>query len=163
MPVFDRLLSAVVITAGTVILALMILQISLDAFLRTLFSTPLPATVEIVSNYYMVALSFLPIALAERRGRQIEATFIYDALPRPLKVAARMLARGLGVVIYALLTWQTTLDALTKTRIHAYVIAGSHQVPIWPGYWLMPLSFGLLVIALLLPAAGPDPARQKGA
>lgn len=159
MKTFDRILSAATIATGATILALMIVQISLDAFLRTAFSTPLPATVEIVSNYHMVALSFLPIALVQRRGRNIEATFVYDAMPWIAQGAARWVARGLAIVVYALLAWQTYLDAVAKTRIHAYVIAGAGQVPIWPCYWLMPIAFSLLVVALVMPAPTEDASR----
>lgn len=152
MKTFDRFLSVATIAAGAAILALMMIQISLDAFLRTAFATPLPATVEIVSHYYMVALSFLPVALVQRRGRNIEATFIYDAMPILAQRSAGVIARFLAIAVYALITWQSYQDAMAKTRVGAYVIAGSGQVPIWPCYWIMPVSFALLLLALVMPS-----------
>lgn len=152
----DKLLSSVTIGVGVTMIALMILQICLDAALRTTAGLPLPGTVEIVSNYYMVALSFLPAALVQRQGRNIEATFLYTLLPRSLKRVADIFARLLAIVIYGLITWQSFLDAMTKTRIKAYALAGTIEIPIWPCYWLVPLSFGLLVIALSLPSAPQD-------
>ncbi|MBD8892601.1 TRAP transporter small permease [Roseibium litorale] len=152
----DKLLSSVTIGVGVTMIALMILQICLDAALRTTAGLPLPGTVEIVSNYYMVALSFLPAALVQRQGRNIEATFLYTFLPRVLKRMADIFARLLAIVVYGLITWQSFLDAMTKTRIKAYALAGTIEIPIWPCYWLVPLSFGLLVIALALPPAPQD-------
>ncbi|WP_186391218.1 MULTISPECIES: TRAP transporter small permease [unclassified Pannonibacter] len=154
----DKLLSSVTIGAGVTIITLMILQICLDAALRTTAGLPLPGTVEIVSNYYMVALSFLPAALVQRQGRNIEATFLYSSLPRVLKRAADLFARLLAIIIYGLITWQTFLDAMTKTRVKAYALAGTIEIPVWPCYWLVPLSFGLLVIALALP---PTPQNAE--
>jgi TRAP-type C4-dicarboxylate transport system permease small subunit len=148
---FDRVISRVIVAVVSIVMGLMIVQISLDAFLRTAFGTPLPATVEIVSNYYMVALSFLPLALAQRQNRHIEASVVYDLLPTLAQGLSRILARLSGIVIYAFLAWQTFLDALEKTAVRAYALAGTTEIPIWPCYWLLPISFSLLVVALLLP------------
>lgn len=163
MKLYDQILSTAAIVAGITILALMIVQISLDAFLRTAFAAPLPATVEIVSNYYMVALSFLPIALVQRRGRNIEATFVYDAMPRIAQVVARTMTRVLAIAIYSLFTWQSYHDAVAKTRINAYVLAGSGEVPIWPCYWVIPISFALMVLALLVPSSSDPHGRAEEA
>jgi TRAP-type C4-dicarboxylate transport system permease small subunit len=162
MSLFDRILKATITVACALIIGLMICQISLDAAFRTVFSAPLPATIEVVSNYYMVALSFLPIALVQRQGRNIEASFVYDGLPRPFQKLADGLTRLLSLGIYSVLAWQTGLDALTKTRINAYVVAGTTELPIWPCYWILPVSFGLLVIALAVPSSLSSIAGASG-
>ena len=147
----DRVLETSIFAIGMLLIALMIVQITVDVVMRSFFGGALPGTVEIVSNYYMVGLSFLPIVIAERQGRQIAASFLYSSMPAPAQAVARLVARLLSAVVFGLLTWRSYFEALAKTRVRAYAISGSDQIVIWPAYWILPLAFALLTIAVLLP------------
>ena len=157
----DRHLDRAIYAIGMVLLTLMILQITIDVLLRSAFSIALPGTVEIVSNYYMVGLSFLPIILAQRHGRQISANFLYGSLPSGLQAWARGLAKVLSAVMFAILTWRSLLEATSKTRIGAYATSGTDRIVIWPAYWVLPVTFALLTLAVLMPASTRSQTEQK--
>lgn len=153
---FDRALSGVTVAICFLLITLMMLQISLDALLRNAFGRPFTGTVEIVSNYYMVGLSFLPIALAQRKGRQIEASFLFHVMPNWAQQASLLIGRLLGIALYGIMAWLSFLDAMAKTRIGAFAEAGTTSIPIWPCYWILPISFALMVVALALPPRFQD-------
>lgn len=139
---------------GATALLLMGLQITVDVLGRNLAGQAIPATADLVGKYYMVAVSFLPLALTQIHRRHIEATIFTDRLTG----GPRRVIEGLGVAIaigvFALLAYGTTLEALKNTERRSYVEAGLIHVPTWPSYWILPLSFGLMamVLALQLPA-----------
>ena len=96
----------------------------------------------------------------ECKGRMIAASFLYPRLPRPGKFLARLIARALTAVIFGLLTWRSFLEASAKTRIGAFALSGSDRITIWPAYWVLPVAFALVTIAVLLP---PSRASQAAA
>ncbi|MFM1863314.1 MAG: hypothetical protein RLZ26_1836 [Pseudomonadota bacterium] len=139
---------------GAVALMLMMLQIAVDVLLRNLTGSAIPATADLVSKYYMVAVAFVPLALADLHRRHIEATIFTDGL----RGAPRRLVEAFGVCLslaaFGLLGWGATQEALKNTARGSYVDAGLIQVPTWPGYWFLPLGFVLmaLVLASRIPA-----------
>lgn len=135
---------------GAILLVLMVLQITLNAVLRALFDAPLDGSVEIVTNYYMVGFSFLPMALAHVEGRHIDASFVHDKMRPAFRMAADWLAQILSVVVVGLILYQSCLDAVKKTAVKAYAISGTSQIPIWICYWALPVCFGLLLLTLLI-------------
>ena len=86
----DRFSRAIAILAGAGVLVMMV-HICGDVVLRTLTGRPLPATVEIVSRYYMLIVAFLPLAWVERQDGMISVEFI-DGMMGP----GMML--GMGVI-----------------------------------------------------------------
>lgn len=135
---------------GATLLVLMVLQITLNAALRALFDAPLDGSVEIVTNYYMVGFSFLPMALAHIEGRHIDASFLHTKMGPALGNAADWLSQILSVGIVGLIVYQSYIDAVKKTAVRAYVIAGNSEIPIWLCYWMLPVCFALLLLTLLL-------------
>jgi TRAP-type C4-dicarboxylate transport system permease small subunit len=128
----------------------MMLQITIDVFMRNFVGAGFPATPDIVSRYYMVAVSFLPLALTQVADRHIEATIFTDKL----RGRARQVVLGLGVVVgiavFALLAWGTGAEALRQTARGAYVEAGTIHFPTWPSYWILPVSAALMLVVLTL-------------
>ena len=166
MPMFEKLLYRFTVIFGSAVLCLMMLQIVVDVFMRSWVGAGLPATAELVGRYYMVLVSFLPIAYVEWRRRHVEATIFTDMLPKSAQHVLHLLAMVLGLVIYGLLTWGTTQEALSNTAQNAYVEAGTINFPIWPSHWILPFSFGLMSLVLLLRLwnslrGAPDPEPDE--
>ncbi len=145
----DTLILNLTFGIGALLLVLMMVQISVNAVLRAVFGAQLPATVEIVSNYYMVGFSFLPMALAQIKGRHIDASFLHARLGNGLRTAANWLSQILSVGVVGLIIYQSYIDAVKKTKIGAYAVSGTSEIPIWICYWVLPISFTLLLIAML--------------
>lgn len=141
---------------GGALLVLMMLQIGVDVVLRALGGHPLPGTVEIVSNYYMVGVSFLPVAFAELHRRHIEATVFTDLLPRRGQHMLQVLAALLSFAVYALLAWQTGREAWKQTARGAFVESGQDIIPVWQAYWILPIAFLLMLAVLALRLAKRD-------
>lgn len=53
-------ISAVLMVVGSIALMLMMVHVTVDVVGKFVFSQPVPMTLEIVSNYYIVAVVFLP-------------------------------------------------------------------------------------------------------
>lgn len=155
-----------VLAAAAVVI--MMVQITMDVVLRTLFNWPLPATLAIVSNYYMPLITFLPLAFVERLDQHIAADVLTQFLP----------ARGqkhlfgwtflLCCAVCALLTYATWIEAVAKYRIGAFEIERGIKILTWPVRFAAPFSYGLLGLLFFfkfvsyLAGAGADHATQGG-
>lgn len=149
-------LTAVVAALGALV---MMVHICAEVVLRTFFSAPIPATVEIVSRYYMVVLAFLPIAWLERRRGMVSVEAIDFLLSPAVKRGWDVVVALVSAVIYAGLAYTTWLMALKNYATGTFVMALDWVVPVWPTYFVPPLGFALAVLVTLLRAiviAGSD-------
>jgi TRAP-type C4-dicarboxylate transport system permease small subunit len=144
----DLSLTALAVIGAAAILALM-LHIMADVVLRNSINQPVPATYEIVTNYYMVALAFVPLAWLERTGGMVSVEVINGFLgPRTRDFSDRLVAL-ISTVIYSALAW-VTFEASLKTFVSGtFVMAQSLAIPTWPAYFLPPLGFALAATVTL--------------
>ncbi|MCB1342972.1 MAG: TRAP transporter small permease [Pseudooceanicola sp.] len=138
------------------ILALMV-HIMTDVTLRNAINQPVPATYEIVTNYYMVALAFIPLAWVEKSGGMVNVELLDGFLgPRLLWLSDRVVAL-LSTGIYLLLAWVTLLDAVKAYKAGTFVMAQSLSIPTWPAFFLPPLGFVLAASVTLTRLYAPLP------
>lgn len=160
----DRLLAFLAVLGGIAILTLM-LHVGVDIALRNLFNAPIPATSEIVTNYYMVALAFVPLAWVERSGGMVQVEVLEGAMsPRMLALSDRIVSL-ISFVIYAALTWVTFKAALTNTYTGprgTFIMVQSTRLLTWPAYWLPPLGFGLASLVTLIRLIAPNAQKTSG-
>lgn len=134
----SRALAAV----GAVALILMMVQTVGDVISKHLFNLPLHGNQEVVSNYYMTAVVFLPMAIVELKFENINV----DMFTRLLSCRAQSYLYGLTSLIAAgfflLLMWQTLFDALQSTE-RGEILMGSALISIWPAKWILPASFAI--------------------
>jgi TRAP-type C4-dicarboxylate transport system permease small subunit len=150
---------------GAVATIMLMLHVVADITLRNLRNTPIPATYEVVTNYYMIALAFVPLAWVEKSGGMVQVEVINGALSPFMMRLSNLLVAVISAVIYGVLAWVTWQTAVRNTGIGSFVVANQMRVPTWPAYWLPPLGFGLAAMAALLNAVGillPAP-RNTGA
>lgn len=148
MELLQRFIGSATKLIGSAVLVLMALQIVVDVFMRNVVGAGFPATADLVSKYYMIIVSFLPIAFAELQRRHVEASVFTDMMPKVTHRWIYLLGFALSFVVYALLTWGTAQEALVQTSRGAYVEAGTIIFRTWPGYWILPVSFGSMTIVL---------------
>ncbi|WP_347312699.1 TRAP transporter small permease [Defluviimonas sp. SAOS-178_SWC] len=135
---------------GGVVLILMMLQVVVDVFMRAFLGAGFPATSDLVSKYYMVAVSVFPLALTELKRRHIEATiFTQNLTGTPLKFVELLGFVIFGAVLAVLLEGSAA-EALRQMQRGAYVEAGTIRFLTWPSYWILPLSFGLALIVIAI-------------
>lgn len=134
---------------GGIALVVMMLEISADVILRTLFNKPLPLTVEIVSYYYMVAVVFMPMALVEFTGHHISVNLVTQHLKKPAKLTVQFIAMAAALVYFALMTFQTGRQALESLQMNEYLM-GAFALPTWPGRFTLPLGCGVYCLVLIV-------------
>jgi len=130
--------------------ALMMVQVTLDVAMRHLFGAPLPATLTIVSYYYMVIAAFIPLALAEDRRAHISVEVFTELLPKPVQrhLAGLMLLPTSAIT--GLLTWRTMEAAIDAFQNGTAQVSGSSPIPVWPAYFALPVGAGLMTALLLV-------------
>jgi len=128
---------------------LMMLNVTLDVFLKNIWNTPIQGTIEISSYYYMVAIVMLPMAFVEYENEQIGVDLLYTRLPRVLQLACLLVTFTITAVALSVMAWRTGLDAVRAFRV-GEVVMGSREVLVWPARCLLPLGFGLTAIAAVL-------------
>lgn len=145
---------------GAIGVVAMLLHITGYVLLRLFLSSPIPATVEIVSYYYMVAVAFLPIAWAERRGDMIAIEVFAGFFRGGVGKTVDFFVAAVTTAVYFVLTWTTWLAAMREYEAGSFVISLSHIIPTWPGYFALPVGFALAFVVsiyrlavLMLPAA----------
>ena len=157
-----RRASDALVVLGGICLIFMMLHIALDVALKYVFNSPIEGTLEIVSYYYMVGVVFLPLAMTELRHEHINVDLFVQMLPH--RISSFFYAFGclVSLVFFSVLAYQTYQDAW-----HAYsvteVMMGSIYVTIWPARWILPISFTVIVLAIVVHAikALRDPDRFK--
>jgi TRAP-type C4-dicarboxylate transport system permease small subunit len=139
---------AFVAVTGTL---LMMMHISADVIWRALSGARLPATVEIVSKYYMVILAFLPLGWTELRRGMITVDLL-DPILRASRVRPinDFLINVVSVLVYAGLTYTTWHIAVKEFESGSFVMALNTPVPVWPGYFMLPFGFALAAVTILL-------------
>jgi len=131
----------------------MMFHITADVLSRYLLNAPFASTIQVVSGYYMVLVSFFALMHAERHGGHIVVELFTQRLPR--RYAARL--EGLvGLIVFAylvLLTWKTGEEAVHRMiEGEVWEIAGGY-LSIWPSRWFVPIGCGFLAAHVLLQAA----------
>ena len=134
---------------GAVGVVAMLVHITAYVVMRQFSHSPVPATVEIVSYYYMVLIAFLPLAWAERRGEMISieifAPLLTGRIGRINEIFVALVTSG----VYAVLTYTTWLVAMREFSARSFVISLSVVIPVWPGYFVLPIGFALAALVTL--------------
>lgn len=131
---------------------LMMIMVTADVIGRNLFNHPITGTVEIVSNYLMVMLAFLPLALiAKERGHIIVELFT-GWMKRRARTGLDAAVAVITLAYMSAFTWKAVDIALSKTRIRDAKESGAGFIEIWPSRWVVVAGFGLMtvVVAVIL-------------
>jgi TRAP-type C4-dicarboxylate transport system permease small subunit len=145
--------TALLALLGSVGIIAMLVHICAYVIGRHVAASPIPATVEIVSNYYMVLIAFLPLAWAERNGDMISVEVFGQFFKGAVKRANAILVAIVTAGAYAILTFATWFVAMREFGAKSFVMSLSVPIPVWPSYFILPISFGLATIICLLRVA----------
>lgn len=153
---------------GAIGLLAMMLHISADVLSGLLFNAPLAVTSAYVTQYYMVAVAFLPLAAAEYRGVHIGVDLLVNKLSSAPRRGLHLLVLVVTLGVYLLLTAQSWEQAMKKLGTDAFIMEQMTRVSTWPSFFILPVSFAViaLLVALklaLLLAGRPEPAADESA
>lgn len=128
----------------------MMLHIAADVTGRVLFNSPLDGTIEIVSGYYMVAVTFLPLAYVTRYEGHIIVELFTRKLPQPRLMRLDATVNVLTLVYMSAFTWMTAKAAVQQTEVGELWESASSFIPIWPSRWFLPLGCLMMSVHLLV-------------
>ncbi|MCC0021419.1 MAG: TRAP transporter small permease [Nitratireductor sp.] len=145
------LLCIVTSLVAAIAMVAMMFHIITDAILRNFFATSAPGTTEFVSFYYMVAVTFLPLAYIQAQRGHVIIEIFTQFLPARTRLVfdglvALLISGAAGYFCYAA-TWK----AIAMTRAGEFVI-GMILVQTWPARWMVVIGMGLLSAVALLQA-----------
>lgn len=148
LKIIDKLTLALGFLAGVAVVVMMA-QVTLDVVLELLFNAPLPATLTLVSAYYMPLVTFLPLAWVERLDNHIAADVLTQYLPRRGQKHLYGWIFLLCFAVSALLTHATWIEAVDKYEIGSFNIEKGMKIPTWPVRFAAPVSYGLAAALFL--------------
>lgn len=135
---------------GGLVLCAMMLQVVVDVGMRAILGAGFPATPDLVGKYYMVAVSVLPLALTEVKRRHIEATVFTQHLSGRAHDAVLLFGFLIFGTVLTVLLYGSTSEAIRQMARGAYIQAGTMHFVTWPSYWILPFSFGLALIVIVI-------------
>ena len=142
-------LSAVI---GGLAMVVMMLQITTDVLGKYILNHPVPATLETVSSYYMVALVFLPLGFVTKHHEHIIVELFTQHLsPRPMSLF-NGLANVLAAVYVFTLAWRGMDEAIYMTGIRESWETEIWDMQVWPTRWFVPVGCGLMFLYLVIHA-----------
>jgi TRAP-type C4-dicarboxylate transport system permease small subunit len=170
-PWVRRIDSMLLWISGSALIAMMA-HICIDVVANLVLGTPVPLTNAAVTQYYMIAVAYLPMAAAELRGAHVSVDLVVNQLPAGLRRVSGEIMQFICMVIYGALAAQAWQLALEKLERNAFLMEQTSRVSTWPSYFIIPLGFGTVAVLLLarmiltlLGKATPsvdDTAQQEG-
>jgi TRAP-type C4-dicarboxylate transport system permease small subunit len=126
----------------------MIFPTTLDVILRYIFNAPLPEMFQL-TEFMMVAVVYLGIAYVQQLKDHIKIEIVTQWLPRKIQDALDLFGCLVGLVIFAVITWQSGRLAWEAWDTQDYTMGLVH-FPLWPAKTILPVGVGLFCLRLLL-------------
>lgn len=157
-----RNLNKVTYLVGALAISLMMIHVSVHVFCQYVLNAPLPGTILFVSNYYMVAVTFLCLAAVELKGGHISVDVIFCFFPRRLQSVCTGIGLIITIVVFVLLTWQSFNVAQSRRVAGSFEVEYGYRILTWPSFYLVPVGSALFaftslvkLLALIMGQAGP--------
>lgn len=147
---FGDALSNAVMWCAVVTGFLMMVHVTADVFARNVLNAPLFGTTEIGSNYYMVAISYLPLAwIIKNEGHIIVELFTRNMTPAALFRLDTYVAIATFIYV-AVLAVMGLENAIEQTEIFEQAESAWGFIAVWPARWLIVIGFGCFAIQALI-------------
>lgn len=130
--------------AASAIVAVMVI-VCVNVFGRGLFGTPLKGTVDIVSLLGAFVISGA-IAYTQVLKGHIRITLFIEMLPHPIRTILACFIDFIGMVLFGIISWQTTLFAKGTHEIGE--LSEVLKIPITP--FAVMVSVGCMALTLVL-------------
>lgn len=145
----DGAVKLTAVVASLCIVAMMV-HVALEVACRAFLGMPLSGTIIFVANWYMVFLVCLPLAFVERLDGHISVEALTEIFPARLRRHLYGCTYPVTALIFAVTAYATWLEAVSKWKLGTFIIEDGLTIPIWFGYFALPVGYGLLSAMLLL-------------
>jgi TRAP-type C4-dicarboxylate transport system permease small subunit len=143
-----RIIASVLAAIGGVCTVLMMVQIVADVMSRWLFGKPISGTMETVSIYYLVPLTFLPLGAIQLADRHIAVDLFSQFMPPLIRRSVAVAMTALALVFTVWLAWESFDEAFGSYAIGEVIETAASVMIIWPSRFI--LAFGIGFMALVL-------------
>lgn len=130
---------------GAACIFLMTLLITIDVMGRTL-GTSTKVSFE-VSGYMLIAVSFLGLALTQRKGKHIQINILISRLSQRRQKQLHVVALTVTLVFIGWFTWSTFGNAMLARSVGNVSMTPLHA-PMWIPYMLVPIGLGMFAVQL---------------
>jgi TRAP-type C4-dicarboxylate transport system permease small subunit len=134
---------------ATALLAPMMFLVTADVICRYVLNSPIPAVLEINSNFLMVLVVFFPLAYVHRRKEHVFVILFTEGFPLRVRLALEILSILLGFCAFGLIGWYGLEAAVAATKVKEY-IPGVIEVPVWLSQWIIPVGAFAFCVELFL-------------
>jgi TRAP-type C4-dicarboxylate transport system permease small subunit len=142
------LISRAVALIGGLAVALMMMHVTLDVLFRYVLNRPLLGTLTMVTYYYMIIATFVPLAFVQRRDAHISVEVFTALMPPVISRLLSVLTGLLTMAVMGLLAWRGGDAAVQAMRKGAAQVQGDTEILVWPAYFAIPLGAGLMTLVL---------------
>lgn len=141
----NSLVQKFVVIVGGAALLIMMLHITAEVVLRSLFGITIPGTLEFVSFYYMVVGVFAGLAVVALLNEHVVVEVFLTWLPGRALAIFDALAALIGAAYAGFLAYGAWLQAKSSTKFDEIMPVRGFDMPIWPSRWVA--VAGLIIIA----------------
>ncbi len=143
-----RYLSSGAILIASTCSVLMCLHVGVEVLSRSFFGRPLVGTIEAVSFFYMIIVSFLPLAFVQLQRAHISVDVLANVLPPMALRLVDLLANIVTLIVVSIVSWAAFTMALRQTGFEESTRAGMYSLPIWPSRWVVVAGFAIMALVL---------------
>ncbi len=153
----ERLLSALACAC----LAVIMLCVSADVFMRYALSRPFAFTYDLVGTYLLASVFFLSLSEAHGWRAHVSVESLIRGCPPWMRHGAEIITCIVGIVVFGAIAWFTGRRALGEFALDT-LLTGEVPLPTWTAIAMAPIGTGLLAIRLVLELAGLLLGRSVG-
>lgn len=128
------------------LIAIAVLTVS-DAFARSFFGLPIQGTIELVELMLACAV-FLGMVYTTVGNGHVRVTVLVSRFSRRVQGVLASIITLIGVVLFALLSWQLWLSAVEWARVGRYSV--TLNIPVSPFKFVAAVAAGLISLVLLV-------------
>lgn len=120
---------------------------------------PIPGATEFAA-FALVGIIFLGLSHCEEVRGHVRVEFLIARFSPRLRLAAELFIHTVGFLLYALMAWQTAIDAASSWSV-LETVPGLMTLPVYPAKTLVPLGCGLISIQIVINTVGLIRNRNK--
>jgi len=135
------------IVGGAILLGIMFF-VCADVFMRAVFNSPFPGSVEICA-LAVVYVVYFGLAYGLTKGAHVRVTLISQLLPRTARLLCILLTYSIGTVFFGIATWRTWIYFWKSFTEREFMFA-SINIPWYFGKFAVPVGAFFMFVTCLL-------------
>jgi len=148
-----------VFVSGLAILGMMLI-IVVDVTMRNVFSSPVSGTYEIVQFFLMPLAIFPALAYTYQSGVLPRLIEMVEKLPAGFQKFNRVFITIIEIIIFTLLMVYGFKFAMSGLADQMAIPVSGSLIPVYPVYFLVPLSFASVLLEVLLSTFTRVPEKE---